>query len=105
MFTVCSSIIALNPALNKFPIDMRELFNILGSKCDSLLFDGNWGNASLYAMFDGSLLPYSEIQKICDLIFVHFNGDHLALFICQIILYTQARILLYYIWCGVHLQC
>ena len=43
---------------------MRELYDRPGSKLTSITLSGNWLNASVQTVFDGSLLPHADEIKI-----------------------------------------
>ena len=64
MLTVCSSKVALHPASNNFPIDMKVLREWPGSKCTSIVLSGNLSNSSVQNVLDGTLLPHADETKI-----------------------------------------
>ena len=57
---------------------MREMCERPGSKCASIHLAGICVNASVNAVFDGSLLPHADEKKLCAIVCVNFHGDSLA---------------------------
>ena len=49
---------------HNFTIDMRDLCERPGIKCDSLTLAGNWVNASVHTVFDGILLPHDDEKHL-----------------------------------------
>ena len=50
--------------MHNFPIEIKDLCEWPGSKLASLILAGNWGHASLHAVFDGIVLPHDDENKI-----------------------------------------
>ena len=88
MLTICSSNIDLHTASHNFSIETRELWERPGGKFASFPSAGNWGNASVHAVFDGILLTYDGETKNCNLICINFHGDCPAWCVCQMLLYS-----------------
>ena len=63
VLTVCSSKIALHPVSSNFAIEKKEMYDRPGVKCVYLPLAGNLVNASVHAVFGGSLLPHVDETK------------------------------------------
>ena len=60
MLIVFFSKTAPRPEFHSFIIDMRDLCDNIGSKCDYLYSSGNYGYASVYAVVDDNWLPHVD---------------------------------------------
>ena len=60
ILTVCSSNIYLHLVLHNFPIEIRELCEMLGIKCAYILLAGKWLNCSVCDILGGSLFPHAD---------------------------------------------
>ena len=58
------SVKALKPASHNFTIEMRDMCERPGNKCASIPLSDSWGNDSVHTVFDGSLLPHAEKNRI-----------------------------------------